>query len=230
MTLRNSVALCVGATTVMAGVCLGAASGKPTMTSSKLLRPGAPLVAKPSTRSPEATEALFRGDMSADLSVGCLPPVGPMESATKVTATLMPTFGVVSTTYAIGPGNSGPTWDLVAWNNGATPGSEIQRCPLGQANGTGGIHTVAVPPGCLTIPAGAGQTFFFGLSQGTDTNGMMFGMDNDGATPNTVFVRNPNCGLPNFAPVEAIGFPGYWVHRIIVDDTVPVELLSFDVR
>jgi len=55
-------------------------------------------------------------------------------------------------------------------------------------------------------------------------------MDTSGATPNTVFIRAPGCGLPSFLPVEAIGFPGYWVHRIIVDDTVPVELMSFDVQ
>jgi hypothetical protein len=34
------------------------------------------------------------------------------------------------------------------------------------------------------------------------------------------------------APFAAkpLGFPGYWVHRIIVDDTVPVELMSFEVH
>jgi len=176
---------------------------------------------------PEATEALFLGDMSADMSVGC--DSGQHEWATKVSATLTPPFGVIQTTYAI-LGTSGPTWDLVAWNNGAAPGSEIQRCSLGAANGTPGVHTVTVAPGCLTIPAAAGQTFFFGLSQGTDPNVVDLGMDTSGATPNTVFIRAPGCGLPSFLPVEAIGFPGYWVHRIIVDDTVPVELMSFDVQ
>jgi hypothetical protein len=177
---------------------------------------------------PDATEALFLGDMSPDMAVGCQG-LGPNETATKVTANLIPPFGVIETTYEIA-GTSGPTWDLVAWNNGAVPGSEIQRCSLGPANGTPGPHTVAIPPGCLTIPAATGQTFFFGLSQGADPNPMTFGMDTSGATPNTVFVRAPNCGLPNFAPVEAIGFPGYWVHRIIVDDTLPVELTAFDVE
>lgn len=227
MTPRDLGRMRVGASTALAVACLGAASAKPIMTSMPV-PPGTPLVARPPIRSPAATEALFRGDMSADISLGCAGP-GPAEWATKVTATLLPSFGVVATTYAIG-GGSGPTWDLVAWNDGAAPGSEIQRCPLGPANGTPGTHTVSVPAGCLTIPAAAGQTFFFGLSQGTDTNAMSFGMDTGGSTPNTVFIRAPGCGLPSFAPVEAIGFPGYWVHRIIVDDTVPVELLNFDVR
>jgi hypothetical protein len=185
-------------------------------------------VTKPRAESPEATEALFRGDMSADTALGCGGP-GPTEWATKVTATLMPSFGVVATTYSVAT-NSGPTWDLVAWNNGASPGSEIQRCPLGAANGTAGPHTVSVPVGCLTIPAAAGQTFYFGLSQGTDTNPMSAPMDTSGSTPATVFIRAPGCGLANFASVESIGFPGFWVHRIIVDDTVPVELMRFGVE
>ena len=36
--------------------------------------------------------------------------------------------------------------------------------------------------------------------------------------------------LPNFVPVEALGLPGYWVHSITVDDTFPVELMSFGVQ
>jgi hypothetical protein len=205
----------------------GHGSDKPSFTAVEAARPAAP-PRSTATRAPEATEALFRGDMSPDLSFGCAGP-GPAEWATKVTATLMPSFGAIATTYAIG-GGSGPTWDLVAWNNGALPGSEIQRCPLGPANGTPGTHTVALAPGCLTIPAAAGQTFFFGLSQGTDTNAMSFAMDTGGSTPNTVFIRAPGCGLPGFAPVESIGFPGYWVHRLIVDDTVPVELMNLHVE
>ena len=187
---------------------------------------GAPFGASPSMRAPEATEALFRGDMSPNMAVGC--DAGTTESATKVTATLFPTFGVVSTTYTIA-GTSGPTWDLVAWNDGALPGSEIQRCPLGAANGTPGNHTVSVAQGCLTVPATAGQTFFFGLSQGTDPNPMDFAMDTSGSTPDTVFIRAPGCGVASFLPVETLGFPGYWVHRIIIDDTWPVELMSFGV-
>jgi hypothetical protein len=227
MSSRNSVALCVGATVAMAGVCLGAANGNHTMTRQPL-RPGAPLAARPSVQSPEATEALFRGDMVADTAVGCAGP-GPSEWATKVTATLLPPFGVVSTTYSVA-NPSGPTWDLVAWNNGASPGSEIQRCPLGPANGTPGSHTVTVPVGCLTIPLAAGQMFFFGFSQGTDVNTMSAPQDTSGSTPGTVFIRAPGCGLPNFGTVESIGFPGYWVHRIVIDDTVPVELMRFDVE
>jgi len=208
---------------VVAGLGLSAAHGQSTLTS-RPMAPGAGFTTP--ARSPHATEALFRGDMIPEMSVGCS--AGQNDWATKVTATLMPTFGVVSTTYSIS-GTSGPTFDLVAWSNGASPGAQIQRCPLGPANGTPGSHTVTVPAGCLTIPAAAGQTFFFGLSQGTDPQTMALAMDTSGSTPGTVFTRAPNCGLPNFLPVEAIGFPGYWVHRIIIDDTVPVELMGFGV-
>ena len=182
--------------------------------------PGSP------ARVPDATETLVLGDMSPNASVGCMP--GPNEWATKVTATLTPPFGIIQTTYVIS-GTSGATWDLVAWTNGAAPGAEIQRCSLGAANGTPGAHTVSVPPGCLTIPAAAGQTFFFGLSQGANTNVVALAQDTSGSTPNTVFIRAPPCGVPSFIPVEAIGFPGYWVHSIVIDDTVPVELMTIEV-
>ena len=226
MAPRSSVALVVG-TVALATAALGAASGGRGSLISKPMGSGAASVARPSMKSPEATEALFRGDMTPDAMLGC--DAGQNEFATKVTATLVPTFGVVSTTYGIGPVPSGPTWDLVAWNDGASPGSEIQRCPLGAVNGTPGNHTVAVAQGCLTVPVAAGQTFFFGLSQGTDPNPMLFAMDTSGSTPDTVFIRAPGCGVASFLPVEALGFPGYWVHRIIIDDTWPVELTSFAV-
>jgi hypothetical protein len=187
-----------------------------------------------STRAIEATEPLFRGDMLPDLGLGCSNPTGtsggPNDWATKVTATLTPPFGITTTTYNIFSFNSGPTWDLVAWSNGATPGAEIDRFALGAANGTTGNHTVAIPAGQeIIIPAGQ-QTFFFGLSQGADLNGVRIGMDSSGSTPNTVYIRAPGCGLAAFGTVEGIGFPGFWVHRIIVDDTVPVELMNFDVK
>ena len=56
-------------------------------------------------------------------------------------------------------------------------------------------------------------------------------MDTSGSTPNTVFIRAPGCGLGAFGTVESIGFPGFWVHRILIDDTVtPVELMNFGVK
>jgi hypothetical protein len=105
----------------------------------------------------------------------------------------------------------------------------IATCPLGAGSGTTGNHTIAVAPGCVTITPANGQTFFFGLSQGTNTNGVRIGMDNSGSTANTTYIRAPACGLAAFGTVESIGFPGFWVHRIIIDDTVPVELMDYNI-
>jgi hypothetical protein len=231
MTFRSTVALVVGATAVVAGGVAIGANQKPTLSSGSAVKKNvAPLRA---VKVPQAQEALFRGDMIPDLGLGCSNPSGttggPNDWATKVTATLIPTFGVVSTTYNIFSFNAGPTWNLKAWSNGAIPGADIGTCVLPAGSGTQGNHTISVPGGCLTIPAAAGQTFYFGLSQGTDTNGVRIGMDNSSSTPNTVYIKAPTCGAGIFTAVEALGFPGNWVHRIIVDDTVPVELMDFDI-
>jgi hypothetical protein len=191
----------------------------------------------PALKAPEGTEPLFRGDMVPELGLGCSngsgTSGGPNDWATRVTPTLpaAPSWGVVSTTYNIFTFNSGPTWNLVAWNNTPTiPGTVIDTFPLGAGSGTTGNHTIAVPPGGLLIPAASGPTWFFGLSQGTDLTGIRIGMDSNGTiTPNTVFIRAPGCGLANFGTVESIGFPGNWVHRIIADNSMPVELMDFDI-
>jgi hypothetical protein len=77
-------------------------------------------------RAPGSFEYLFRGDMSPDLGLGCSNPSGmsggPNDWATKVTATLTPPIPIISTTYNVFSFNSGPTWDFVAWENGALPG------------------------------------------------------------------------------------------------------------
>jgi hypothetical protein len=231
MNFRSTVALVVGATVVVAGGVAIGAGQKPTLSSGTAVKKN--FAPRPTPNVPQAQEPLFRGDMIPDLGLGCSNPTGtsggPNDWATKVTATLVPTFGVISTTYNIFSFNAGPTWNLVAWNNGSIPGTVIGTCPLGAGSGTQGDHTVTVAPGCLTIPAAAGQTFFFGLSQGADLNGVRIGMDSTSSTPATVYIRAPGCGAAAFTPVEALGFPGHWVHRIIVDDTVPVELMDITV-
>ena len=235
MSLRKSLALVVGATAVVAGgVSIGAVQ-KPTLSSGQPAahRP-APL---PQLKAPEGTEPLFRGDMTPELGLGCSNPTGtsggPNDWATRVTPTLpaAPSWGVLSTTYNIFSFNAGPTWNLMAWNNTAPgPGTVIDTCPLGAGSGTTGNHTINVPAGCLLIPASSGPTWFFGLSQGADLNGVRIGMDSNGTiTPNTVFIKAPGCGLANFGTVESIGFPGNWVHRIIADNSMPVELMDFDI-
>jgi hypothetical protein len=235
MSLRKSVALFVGATAVVAGGISIGAVNKPTLSSGKPAAhkavPFAPM------KTPQATEPLFRGDMIPEIGLGCSNSVGstggPNDWATRVTPTLppSPSWGVVSTTYNIFSFNSGPTWNLMAWNNTAgPPGTVIGTCPLGAGSGSNGNHTIAVAAGCLTIPAASGPTWFFGLSQGADPQGVRIGMDTNGTiTPNTVFIRAPVCGLAAFGTVESIGFPGNWVHRIIADNTLPVELMDFDI-
>jgi hypothetical protein len=235
MSARTTVALLAGATAIVAGgVSIGAVQ-KPTLTSGKQAQQRvAPI---PPLEQPDGTEPLFRGDMIPELGVGCSNTAGttggPNEWATRVTATLpaAPAWGVTSTTYNIFSFQSGPTWNLMAWQNTPTiPGAVIATCPLGPGSGTLGNHTIAVPTGCLTVPAPLGPTFFFGLSQGADTVGVRVGQDSNGPfTPNTVFIRAATCGLAAFASVESIGLPGNWVHRIIVDNSVPVELMDFDI-
>ena len=231
MSFRSTVALVVGATFVVAGGVAIGANQKPTLRSGAVAKKNYAPVRH--VKVPQAQEALFRGDMIPDLGLGCSNSAGttggPNDWATKVTATLVPTFGVVSTTYTIFSFNAGPTGNLRAWNNGSIPGSVIGTCPLGAGSGTTGNHTIAVAAGCLTIPSAAGQTFYFGLSQGSDTNGVRIGMDSTSSTPNTVYIKAPTCGAANFTAVEQLGFPGNWVHRIIVDDTVPVELMDITV-
>jgi len=229
MSLRRTVVLIAGATAVMAGGVSFGAAGKPTLTSGKASRAHAPIVSK--ARTPETQEQLFRGDMAADLGLGCSSgggtTGGPNDWATKVTAAAVVTpFSIVNTTYNIFSFVSGPTWDIVAWANGGLPGAEIDRQALGAGSGTTGNHTIAIVPPVGPVTT---ATFFFGLSQGADTQGIRIGMDNGGSTPNTTYIRAPGCGLAGFGTVESIGFPGFWVHRITVDDFVPVELMDFNV-
>jgi hypothetical protein len=231
MNFRSTVALVVGATAIVAGgVAIGAVQ-KPTLSSGTAVKRNSDL--RPTPNVPQAQEALFRGDMIPELGLGCSSGTGgtggPNDWATKVTATLVPTFGVASTTYNIFTFNAGPTWNLVAWNNGSIPGTVIDTCALPAGSGTTGDHTVSIPIGCLTVPPAAGQTFFFGLSQGADTNGVRIGMDSSSSTPATVYIKAPACGAAAFTAVENLGFPGHWVHRIIIDDTFPVELMDFEI-
>lgn len=232
MGLKNAMALLLGATTMAGGGPSDGAS-KPTLASGKPAGPARAIPLKGSARARAPLhEELFRGDMIPDLGLGCSNPSGstggPNDWATKVTAATTPPFEITTTTYNVYSFNSGPTWDIVAWQNGASPGAEIGRTSLGAASGTQGDHTAAVLPS-ITVPAGQ-QTFYFGLSQGVDTSGVRIGMDDSGSTPSTVFIRAPGCGLGSFGAVESIGYPGYWVQRISIDVLVPVELMNFSVR
>lgn len=233
MSFKSTVALVVGATVVVAGGVAIGAGQKPTLSSGTTAKKSTSALKQMPKGQDGASEPLFRGDMIPDLGLGCSNGTGstggPNDWATKVTASITPTYGVSSTTYNIFSFQSGPTWNLVGWNNGALPGTVIGTCPLGAGSGTTGDHTIAVAPGCLTITPASHPTFFFGLSQGTDTVGVRIGMDSTTSTPQTVYIRAPVCGAVNFTAVENLGFPGHWVHRIIVDEAWPVELMDFGV-
>jgi hypothetical protein len=219
--------------TMVAGTAAFGRVGEPSLSSGKPARLARAIPLRGSRgRAPGSFEYLFRGDMSPDLGLGCSNSSGtsggPNDWATKVTATLTPPIPIISTTYNVFSFNSGPTWDFVAWENGVLPGVEIGRLPLGAANGTTGDHTAYLSPPII-LPAGQ-QAFFFGLSQGNDTNGVRLGMDDSGSTPDTVFIRAPGCGAPAFNTVESLGFPGYWVDRVIALGVPPEKLMSFDVK
>ena len=235
MSFKRTVAFVSAAAVVAGGVAIGA--GQKTLSSGQPAKQRFASLGQP--RTPDGTEPLFRGDMTPELGLGCSNPTGtsggPNDWATRVTPTLpaTPSWGAVSTTYNIFSFNAGPTWNLVAWASAtptAPPSTVIDTCILPAGSGTTGNHTIALAPGCLLIPAANGPTWFFGLSQGADVNGVRIGMDSNGPiTPNTVFIKAPGCGLATFGTVESIGFPGNWVHRIISENNAPVELMDISV-
>jgi hypothetical protein len=226
----NRFAVVMGAMALLGGGLAYGAANKATLASPQKVKRAYPSLKH--TSHVENTETLFRGDMAANIGLGCSNTAGtsggPNDWATKVTSTLTPPFNITTTTYNVFTFNAGATWDVVAWNNGASPGTEIGRTPLGTANGTTGNHTVALPTP-ITVPAGQ-QTFYFGLSQGTDVVGVRLGMDTDGATAGTTFIKAPGCGLSAFGTVESIGYPGFWVQSVIVNDVLPVELMNFGIK
>jgi hypothetical protein len=182
--------------------------------------------ATPIKENPEATEQLFRGDLGPELGIGCSNSAGtsggPNDLAVGVTATLAPPFGIVSTTYNVftnvGPG----TLNFVAWAGGGSPGAVIGMqtgVPDSQAN-----HTAVISPAInVTTPQ-----FFFGLNQPEANAGLRIGVDS-GSGGGFSFIRAPVCGAGGFLTLTAVGFPGNWVMAAVIDDMVPVELMSYDV-
>ena len=180
----------------------------------------------------EATELLFQGDMVAESGLGCSNGTGtsggPNDWAVGVTATLTPPFGIVQTTYNvftnIAPGLT--SFTFFAFQGGGVPGAAIGSVPLGPAAASQGNHTMAVSP-AITVNS---ASFYFGFYQGQTTVGMRIGLDTSSGSAGTSFIRAPTCGAASFVTVDSLGFAGNWVMRAVVDDTVPVELMSLGVE
>jgi hypothetical protein len=182
---------------------------------------------EPLKRNPEATEQLFRGDLTPELGLGCSNSAGtsggPNDVAVQVTAALAPPFHVISTTYNVFT-NLGAvtTHSFVAWAGGGAPGAELGRQPVNPAQGN---HTSAIAP---AIPV-ASAAFNFGFNQPQPAAGMRWGMDSSAGTAHSR-IRAPTCGAAAFTLVTALGFPGNWVMAAVIDDMIPVELMSYDVE
>ncbi|MCK5378166.1 MAG: hypothetical protein KAJ78_02130 [Acidobacteria bacterium] len=180
----------------------------------------------PPVQENRATEVLFRGDFGAEIGLGCSNGTGnsggPNDWAVGVTATLTPPFGIVSTTYNIFTG-MGYTTALTfkAWAGGAAPGAEI-GAQSGMPMGTGNYTVAVAPPIMLSA-----QAFYFGFYQPQSTAGMRIGLDTSSGSEGTSFLLAPGCGLGAWGTVDSIGFAGNWVMRAVVDDTIPVELMTF---
>jgi hypothetical protein len=174
----------------------------------------------------EATEALFRGDMVAEIGLGCSngsgTSGGPNDWAVGVTATLTPPFGIISTTYDIFT-NVSPTITALTfkvWNAGATPGPTFAAQP--GLPFTQMAHTVPIAPAIVM----SAPSFYIGLGQPQTNVGIRLGMDTT-TWEGSQFILAPGCGASTWTANDAIGFPGNWVVRAIIDDTIPVELMTF---
>ena len=185
----------------------------------------------PLPRTPWGAETLFRGDLGADLGLGCSNSAGtaggPNEFAVGVAAAVAPPFFVVSTTYTlftqVSPNVS--SLSFVAWADSAgAPGLQFGRqagLPFAAGNSTAAITPM--------IAVRAAATFFFGLHQRQADAGLRVGLDTDSGDGKS-FIRAPACGAGAFFDVTAVGFPGNWVMAAVVDDSIPVELTAVGIE
>jgi len=183
-----------------------------------------------------ATEQLFQGDLVGEMGLGCSNGAGtsggPNDLAVGVTATLLPPFGMTSFTYQlftqISPNITTLTFSV--WSGTSFPGATVASQPLTAAF----FPTVTnLSPQTFTAPVAppvvmSAQTFFFGLTQPQSNVGMRAGLDTS-STAVTSYIRAPSCGAATFNLVDNLGFPGNWVMAVIIDDTIPVELMSFEI-
>jgi hypothetical protein len=185
----------------------------------------------PGPGSPDlATEQLFQGDMIAEIGLGCSNASGtsggPNDLVVGVTATLTPPFGITSWTYNVFT-NVSPT--LTAWTFGVFPGTAAPAVTasttrvLTPTDAAMGTHTVAIAPPVVM----SAQTFFFGVIQPQTNVGFRIGLDTSSPSAVTSYIRAPSCGAAAFQTVDSLGFLGNWVMAVIIDDTIPVELMTF---
>lgn len=180
--------------------------------------------------APADTEQLFRGDLGAEIGIGCSNGTGtsggPNELAVGVTASVATPFNVISTTYNIFT-NISPTMtslSFIAWGGGGSPGGPAGTetgLPFSQGNHT---HNLASP-----ISVGSSQ-FYFGLANFQSNAGWRAGLDTSSGSAGTSFIRAATCGAVAWTTLDSIGFPGNWVMAAVVDDLIPVELMEFDVE
>lgn len=219
------IAAAVGFVAIVAtlGLSTAGAAGDVSLSSPEGAQPGPPF---PAAAEGRATETLFRGDFGAEDGLGCSNTAGtsggPNDFAVGVTATLTPPFGITSTTYNIYTGLGATTaLTFKAWAAGAAPGAEIGS-QSGMSMGTGNYTVAIAPPIMLSA-----QTFYLGLSQPQTNAGMRIGLDTSSGSAGTSFILAPGCGLAAWGTIDSIGYPGNWVMRAVIDDTVPVELMTF---
>ncbi|MCP4902767.1 MAG: hypothetical protein GY906_37880 [bacterium] len=180
----------------------------------------------------EAIEALFRGDMVAEMGLGCSNGAGtsggPNDWAVGVTATLMPPMGLYSTTHNMFTqlGFFTQMAFVVYADSAGVPGAVIGSQALTNAQYQAGTNTITVSPH-ITL---TNQTFFFGLNNPQTNAGGRIGLDTSTAGGPNSFIRAPSCGAATWTALTTIGFPGSWVMRVLVDDTLPVELQAFSVE
>lgn len=215
----------LGGLAIVAVLCLV----HPAVAQVTLAGPPAPPQNLNAPTAPQGTEQLFRGDLTAEIGLGCSNPTGnsggPNDWAVGVTATLPTPLNILSTTYNLFTQVSPNITSLsfVAWAGGGSPGAEIGRqsgLPFSQGN-----HTAAISG----ITAASSQ-FYFGLNQGQTNVGLRVGLDTSSGSAGTSFIRAPTCGAAAFATVDSLGFPGNWVMAAVVEDVVPVELMTLDVE
>ncbi len=194
-----------------------------------------PSAALPTQGATSATEQLFRGDLTAELGLGCSNPGGtsggPNDWAVGVVPTLTPPYFFTQFSYNMFT-NVSPTitsMNFMAWAGGATPGASI-----GSQSGvpfSPGNHTVMInPPIQVTAGQTPGGVLYFGLNQPQANVGVRIGEDSSSGSAMTSFIRAPTCGAAAFTLADNLGFPGNWVMAAIINDMVPVELMNFKVE